>query len=113
MSGINSALNLAASPNYSIDQILQTTKPLQAGGFRRVLGAVVGGAGNIFAPGIGGIIGSAIGGGATTPGGVFSEAMGYLRLQQQLTNEQQVFEAASAVVKSRHDAAMAAIRNIN
>ena len=58
MSEITNALNAANSPNYSIDQILQSTTPgKQPGGFRKVLGAVVGGVGNMFAPGLGGLIG--------------------------------------------------------
>jgi len=44
-------VNNTATPNYSIDQILQATQPAkQPGGFRKVLGAVVGGVGNMFAP---------------------------------------------------------------
>lgn len=124
MSSITNALNSAASPNYSIDQILKATQPAkQPGGFRKVLGAVVGGVGNMFAPGIGGIIGGAIGGAATgglggalggfDQGGMFAQSLQYLQLQQQMSMEQQAYEAVSAVMKSRHDASMAAIRNVN
>ena len=114
MSVINSALAMASSPGYSMDQILQATKPAkQPSGFRRVLGAVVGGVGNVFAPGIGGIIGSAIaGGGGINQTGLMNDATGFLNLQRQMNQEQEAFEAASSVMKSRHDAAMAAIRNM-
>ena len=37
----------------------------------------------------------------------------FLQLQQQMSVEQEAFQAVSAVVKSRHDSAMDAIRNIN
>ena len=120
MSSITNALNTAASPNYSIDQILQATQPLkQPGGFRKVLGAVVGGVGNMFAPGIGGIIGGAIGGavggglGGIDQSGMFAQSMQFLQLQQQMSMQQEAYESVSAVMKSRHDASMAAIRNVN
>jgi len=64
MSQINNALAMASSPNYNINQILQATQPAkQPGRFRQFLGAAVGAVGNMFAPGIGGMIGGAISGG--------------------------------------------------
>jgi hypothetical protein len=39
--------------------------------------------------------------------------MQFLQLQRQMNMEQQAFETASAVMKARHDASMAAIRNIS
>jgi hypothetical protein len=115
MSEIAKALSMASSPNYNMDQILQATQPAkQPGGFRKMLGAVVGGVGNIFAPGLGGLIGSAIGGsGGINQTGLMNDSMQYLQLQKQMNAEQQAFETASAVLKSRHDASMAAIRNIS
>jgi len=112
---INTALRLAASPNYSIDQILQQTNPQnKGGGFRRVLGAVVGGVGNIFAPGIGGLIGSAIAGsGGLNTSGLMGDTTAFLQLQRQMNLEQEAFETASAVLKSRHDAAMASIQKMS
>ena len=105
------ALNAASSPDYSIDQILQSTKPpSQPGAFRKILGGVVGGVGNMFMPGLGGMIGNAISGGA---GGLVGNTMQYLQLQRQMNAESEAFETASAVMKSRHDASMAAIRNIS
>jgi hypothetical protein len=106
------ALTTATSPNYTIEQILQSTQPQsQPSGFRRILGGLLGGVGNMFAPGIGGLIGNAIGGGGA--GGLMGQTMQMLQLQQQMAVEQENFEMISSVVKSRHDAAMAAIRNIN
>jgi hypothetical protein len=114
----------AGSTSYGIDQILQATQQpaKQPGAFRRVLGAVVGGAGNLFAPGIGGLIGAAIGGGGLT-GGVSiggigigtggTDPMQYLQLQQQMSQQMELFETASQILKSRHDASMQSIRNIS
>ena len=118
MSTINTALGSTATPNYDLNQILQSTKPpSQPGGFRRVLGAVVGGVGNLVAPGIGGMIGNVISGGGGLGGinaaSAFNDSMQYLQLQQQMNQQQQLFETASAVLKSRHDASMDAIRNIS
>jgi|SRR6516225_8353070 hypothetical protein len=123
------AVNNASTPNYSLDQILQSTQaPKQPGAFRRVLGSVVGGLGNMFAPGIGGLIGGVIGGGSlggilggggvggtlsVGSGGLMGDTMQFLQLQQQMSQQQELFETASAIVKSRHDAAMASIRAIN
>ena len=108
------ALTTATSPNYSIDQILQSTQPpSQPSGFRRILGGLLGGAGNMFAPGIGGLLGNVIGGGATSQAGMMAQSMQYLQFQQQISQETEAFETASAIVKARHDASMAAIRNVN
>lgn len=115
MSNVNTALAMASSPNYSLQQILQSTQQQsKPSGFRRVLGAVAGGVGNIFAPGLGGMIGSAIGGTAgINQTGLLNQSMQYLQLQQQMNMEQEAFEAASAIMKSRHDASMDSIRNIS
>lgn len=121
MPDVTQALNLAASPTYSINQILQATKPPSTGGgFRRVLGGLLGSVGNMFAPGMGGMIGGLISGGAgglgglggVDPSGMMAESMQYLQLQQQMNQAQVVFETASAIMKCRHDASLAAVRNI-
>lgn len=134
-------VNNAPTPNYSLDQILQSTQPKQPGAFRRVLGSVVGGLGNMFAPGIGGLIGGAISGGSlggilgggsiggslggilgggsiggslsVGSGGLLGDSMQFLQLQSDMQQQQLLFETASAVIKCRHDAAMQAVRNIN
>jgi len=115
MASVLDGLNLATSSNYSLDQILQATTPTnQPGGFRKVLGGIVGGVGNMFMPGVGGLIGSAIAGSTgINQSGLMGDSMQYLNLQRQMTAEQEAFETASAVLKSRHDASMASIRNIN
>src|SRR5215469_12989499 len=96
-------VNNASTPNYSLDQILQSTQPKQPGTFRRVLGSVVGGLGNMFAPGIGGLIGGAISGGSLGgilgggsiggslsfgSGGILGDSMQFLQLQQDMQNQQ-------------------------
>ena len=118
MSQINNALSMISSPNYNLNQILQATQPpKQPGRFRQFLGAAVGAVGNMFAPGIGGMIGSAISGGFGGIGGIGGGLMGdtaqYLQLQQQMYAQTEAFQTASSVMKARHDAAMAAIRNIS
>lgn len=119
MSQINNALGMISSPNYNLNQILQATQPpKQPGRFRQFLGAAVGAVGNMFAPGIGGMIGSAISGGigggiGGIGGGLIGDTAGYLQLQQQMDAQTEAFQTASSVMKARHDAAMAAIRNIS
>jgi len=115
MSSVLDGLNLASPSNYSIDQILQATHPAsQPGGFRKVLGGIVGGVGNIVMPGVGGVIGSAIAGNTgINQSGLLGDSIQYLNLQRQMSAEQEAFETASAVLKSRHDASMASIRAIN
>lgn len=108
---VTNALTAAYTPNYSIDQIMQTAQAPKAAGFRKVLGGIVGGVGNIFAPGLGSAIGGMISGGINTNPGL-GEAAQYLELQRNMQNESRAFEAASAVLKSRHDASMSAIRNM-
>ena len=100
------------SPEYSINSLIQQTQP---SAFRRILGGVVGGVGNIFAPGLGSALGGAIAGsagGTGIAGAMSSDSTYYLQLQQQMEAESRAFEAASNVLKSRHDAAMASIQNI-
>lgn len=102
-----------ATPDYSINSLIQQTQP---SAFRRVLGGVVGGVGNMVAPGLGSVLGNAISGGSGSSTGISgamsSDSTYYLQLQQQMENEERAFEAASNVLKSRHDAAMSAIQNI-
>ena len=108
---ITNSMAAAYTPNYSIDQIMQTAQAPKASGFRKVLGGIVGGVGNIFAPGLGSAVGSMISGGLNTNPGL-GEATQYLELQRSMQAESRAFEAASAVLKSRHDASMSAIRNM-
>lgn len=104
--------------NYELNDILQQTQTTsRGGGFRRVLGAIAGGAANIFMPGIGGLLGGIIGGaggvgGLGASGGLGGETLQFLQIQQQLQKEARAFELASAVLKLRHDTSMSAIRNL-
>ena len=118
MASISNLLSGAGSSNYSIDQILQSTQPQpQPSAFRRVLGGIVGGVGNMLMPGIGSMIGNAISGnsgmGGMNQAGLLGDSMKYLQFQQEISQQQEAFESVSAVIKSRHDSCMDAIRNIN
>ena len=118
MPDINAGISLAGSSSYSIDQILQATKTPSSGsgGFRRVLGGLIGSVGNMFAPGIGGMIGSAISGGLGGfggAGGLLGDSMQYLQLQRQMNAETEAFQTASTLLKCRHDSSMAAVRNMS
>ena len=119
MADIAAGINLAGSSNYSIDQILQATRPpASGGGFRRVLGGLLGSVGNMFAPGVGGMIGSIISGGLGGSafggtGGLLQDSMQYLQLQRQMNAETEAFQTASTVMKCRHDSAMAAVHNMS
>jgi len=84
--------------------------PKLPGTFRRVLGAAVGLAGNMFAPGMGSILSSVIGG--TGLNSASTDPMQYLQLQQQMNAQSEAFQSISNVLKSKHDSAMAAINNL-
>lgn len=101
----------------SLDDILKLTSPAvpsSGGGVRGVFGSILGGLGNIIMPGLGTIIGGAIGGGvlgAAMPT-LGNETTQYLALQRQINNETLAFETASTVMKVRHDSALHAIQNM-
>ncbi len=106
-----------SSSSYSINDILKYTQPKQPSGFRRFLGAAVGGVANIFAPGVGSVIGGFISGSAGVTagpgeGGLIGEASQFLELQRQIQAESRAFELASTVLKVKHDASLSAIRNM-
>ena len=104
--------------NFELNDILrQTQATSRPGGFRRVLGAIAGGVGNMFLPGIGGLLGSLIGGaggfgGLGASGALGGEALQFLQFQQQIQSEARALEFASTVLKVRHDTSMSAIRNM-
>jgi hypothetical protein len=103
----------------SVEDIVRTSVPNVPNvpgprGVRGIFGSILGGIGNIILPGLGTVIGSAIGGsaiGATLPG-LGGETAQFLALQRQIQQETLAFETASAVQKARHDAALHAIQNI-
>lgn len=114
---VNRGLGAASTPNYRLEDILKATeapaKKSGGSGFRKALGAVVGGVGNLVLPGVGGAIGNVIAGGKLDSTGLIgSETTQFLELQRQMQMESRAFETASAVMKSRHDAAMSAVRNM-
>ena len=98
--------------NYSIEDILGYTEPKKTGRFRRILGGIAGGATNVLLPGAGSAIENWISGGVGGMGNLLGESRQFLELQRQIQAETRAFEAASAVLKAKHDASMAAIRNI-
>ncbi|MEZ5403555.1 MAG: hypothetical protein R2729_28000 [Bryobacteraceae bacterium] len=110
---VQRALGAAVTPNFMLEDIQRMTQSQkESGGFRRTLGGIVGGVGNMFFPGIGSAIGNMIAGGRMNSTGMLGESQQFLELQRQVTMETRAFEAASAVMKARHDAAMSAIRNM-
>src|SRR5215831_3393647 len=109
---VTTGLAAANTPNYSIDDILRFTQepPNQKGsGFRKVLGGIAGGVGNIVAPGVGTAIGNLISGNQLNSSGLLGDSMQFLELQRQMQTEMRAFETASTVLKVRHDAAMSSI----
>lgn len=70
----------------------------------RVAGTV---AGNVFMPGLGGATGNLLG----EMAGLGSDPLEYLKLQEKIQAESRMYEAASAVLKAKHDAAMDCLRN--
>jgi|SRR5262245_23898673 hypothetical protein len=97
--------------DYTLQDILKTSETApRSGGFRRILGAIAGGAANIFAPGIGSMIGGLIAGQGGVMPGLGGEAMQYLEFQRQMQAEVRAFETAVTVLKLRHDSEMSAIR---
>lgn len=103
----------------SIDQInlsdtLQTagpdSQPKQPGKFLGALGKVAGVATNVILPGAGGIFTDMLRGMGV--GGLGSDPVQYLRLQERIQSEARAYEAVSSVLKAKHDAAMDSLRNI-
>ena len=110
---VATGLSAAQAPNYSIDDILKFTQEKPTGSsFRRVLGGIVGGVGNVVAPGVGSAIGGLISGDKLNSSGLLDDSMQFLELQRQMQKESRAFETASTVLKVRHDAAMTSIRNM-
>ena len=118
------------NPNLGFNNILQqeyqAAQPRQPGAFRRILGAAVGMAGNMFAPGVGGAIGSLIGGGlGRSSGGSNLFAQGEAQLAQNEQQEESLLEIqrqndaqteriqmASGVLQAKHQTVMAIINSL-
>lgn len=110
MSLINS---LPSTPEPNISDIVRSvTNPPQTGKYRKFIGSVVGGVGNILMPGVGGAIGSLISGKQGTGSLLGSDTWQYIQYQQQMQQESREFELVSTILKNRHDSAMSAIRNM-
>jgi hypothetical protein len=107
--------NSPADATATLNKILNMTAPTSVGpsGARGIFSSILGGIGNLAFPGLGTIIGNAIGGSAL--GGAMpilgGQTTQYLQLQQQIENESIAFEMASNVLKVRHDSASKAIDN--
>ena len=108
--------SILGAQNTSIDQTLQqllqqSQPPKQPSTFRRILGAAAGIAGNMFMPGLGGALGNLLGGGIGlgSPG---ADPNQYLQLARQVNAQSEAFQTVSAVLKAKHEDAMAAINNI-
>jgi len=115
MSSLMGIGNVGSAGN--IDELIQAAStPAQqtaaGGGFRKVMGGVLGAAANVFMPGVGGVISNLIGGSGAAGGlgGNMSPAT-MLQMQQQMAMEQEAFTTASTIMKDRHDSAMTAIQN--
>jgi hypothetical protein len=130
-------LNLLTQLQQSQLQQLQNSQ--QPSMFRRVLGSVAGIAGNMFAPGLGGALGSVIGGGgvngniaqagllgASDAAGAAALAAGanatnaanfaagtqLLQTAQQSNQNEELLELTANLAKAKHETAMAIIQNI-
>ncbi|MCX6627847.1 MAG: hypothetical protein NTW28_09485 [Candidatus Solibacter sp.] len=111
MSVLPSVGTSVPSPNIS-DIIQSVSNPPKTSGFRKILGAVAGGVGNLVMPGVGTAIGSLIGGQQGTGSLLGSDTWQYIQYQQQMQQEMRQFEMTSTILKNRHDSSMSAIRNM-
>jgi outer membrane lipoprotein SlyB len=99
----------------NVMQTIQATQPqsTKGGAFRKIAGALVGGVGNIFMPGVGSAIGNMISGGMGSAGSMLGPgAQQALMFQQQMSQDMQQFEMTTTLIKNRHDSVMSAIRNM-
>lgn len=99
----------------SVMQTVQATQPQASGrsGVRKFVGALAGGVGNIFMPGVGTAIGNMISGGAGSASSLLGPgAQQALMFQQQMAQDVQQFEMQTTLIKVRHDSVMSAIRNM-
>lgn len=105
MSGMN-----PIGRNYTAEELLQTAPPRESGWnkFGRVLGDVASG----VASGLP-IIGSTLGKlGAPEMDASFNKQYQLILLQNEIQQQTQVFNTVSNISKSKHEAAMSAVRNM-
>ncbi|HEX4772174.1 MAG TPA: hypothetical protein VH351_15165 [Bryobacteraceae bacterium] len=107
------------STTSPIDQInlsdtMQTpppeSQPKQPSKFWGAVGKAGSLAANVMLPGAGGIFADMLRGMGV--GALGSDPVQYLRLQERMQAESRAYEAVSAVLKAKHDAAMDSLRNI-
>ncbi len=85
--------------------------------FGRIFGGILGGAASILMPGVGGLIGSALGGGnnmADMQGMLnqqMQQSMQLLSVQNRVQSQTQEFSTMSNLLKSKHDSEMSAVNN--
>lgn len=108
--------NNSSNATSSLSSILNMTSAPSTGpsGTRGIFSSILGGAANLFFPGLGTIIGNAIGGSALSAGTPMlgGQTTQYLQLQQEIESETIAFNLASNVLKVRADAASKAIDNM-
>jgi hypothetical protein len=99
------------NPDMTLNDLINSVQPPKSPGtFRRILGAAAGVAGNAFAPGMGSILSSVIGGAGLNSAA--TDPAQYLQLQQQINAQSEAFQSISNVLRSKHESAMAAINNL-
>jgi hypothetical protein len=101
-SSLSSILNMTSAPSVG---------PSKA---RSIFSSILGGTANMFFPGLGTIIGNAVGGSALSAGTPMlgAQTTQYLQLQQEIESETIAFNLASNVLKVRADAESKAIDNM-
>jgi predicted lipid-binding transport protein (Tim44 family) len=99
--------------------ILTPAQPKQPGKFSRIFGGLLGGAVNILAPGMGGLLGNFING----SGGMdmnnmqamlnqqAQQSMQMLAIQNRVQTQTQEFTTVSNLLKAKHDGEMSAVHN--
>jgi hypothetical protein len=123
----NSGTNVSGV-DHNLNQVQQESQnqqvqvPHQPSMFKRILGGMAGIAGNMFAPGLGGALGSLIGGSGISGGiasGFASNAADLvtsnqlLAVAQQSNQLQEETALAANVQKSKHQTLMSVIQSIN
>jgi hypothetical protein len=86
------------------------SQPKQPSKFWGAVGKAGSLAANVMLPGAGGIFADMLRGMGV--GALGSDPVQYLRLQERMQAESRAYEAVSAVLKAKHDAAMDSLRNI-
>lgn len=111
---------ISSVPMQTVNPTFSTPAPVKKGNsFGRVFGSILGGAASIMMPGIGGILGSAIGGGSganmadmqTMMNNQMQQSMQLLSVQNRVQSQSQEFSTMSNLLKAKHDSEMSAVNN--